>query len=155
MVFKLCLTSVLNPMFPSSTMDHEPLFICHDCHHRKPKDQFALRKRTDKHGAKGDPSSRCSSCAEKRHQHEKKKRKQVEEGPDLFGDPEEPDCIVSLEQFTARLRKDALTGVISYSARVSTQGLSGEVDDICTAAVRRVWEATGFRFTYGQSLLEG
>src|SRR6266446_5512438 len=32
--------SVLNPIFPSATMEQEPLFHCHDCHNRKSRDQF-------------------------------------------------------------------------------------------------------------------
>ena len=129
-------------------MEQEPLLQCQDCHSRKPQNQFALCKRSDKHGAKGDPSSRCSSCAEKRHQRENKKRKRAERGPGLCGDPGEPIPAISLEQLTAQLHEEALTGVISCSIRVSTQGLSGEVDDIHSVIVGRVWEATGFRFMY-------
>ena len=55
-MFKLRPMPVLNPIFPSTTMDQESLFRCHDCHHRKPKDQLALCKRTDKYGATGSPS---------------------------------------------------------------------------------------------------
>ena len=136
-------------------MEQEPLIYCHDCHVSKPRDQFALRKRSDKHGEKGEPTSRCSPCAEKeRHRRETKKRKRSEENPNLCVDPEEPNCLISLEQFAARLHEEALTGVISYSARVSTQGLSEEAGVICSMIVGRVWEATGFRFTYGPFLLE-
>ena len=46
-------------------------------------------------------------------------------------------------------------GAISHSASVSTQGLSGEADDLCTVIIGHVWEATGFRYTYGQFTLEG
>ena len=147
-MFKLRPMPVLNPIFPSTTMDQESLFRCHDCHHRKPKDQFALRKRTDKHGAKGSPSSRCLSCAEQeRHRRENKKRKRDEEAPDPSGDLEECDRAISLNQFTAQLHEKARTGVISYSGCVSTQDISGDVDDMCTVIVGRVWEATGFKFT--------
>ena len=123
MIFKLRLVSDL---FPSATMEQEPLLQCLDCHSRKPRDQFAPRKRTDEHGAKGDPGSRCAPCAEKKHQHEYKKRKRVEEGPDLCGDTGEPDFPISLEQLTAQLREEAHTGVISCSTRVSTQELPGD-----------------------------
>ena len=132
MIFKLRLVSVL---FPSAIMEQEPLLQCLNCHSRKPRDQFAPRKRTDKHGAKGDPGSRCAPCAEKKHQREYKKRKRVEEGPDLCGDPGEPDLPISLEQLTAQLREEALTGAISCSTRVSTQELSGEADDICSIVI--------------------
>ena len=84
-----------------------------------------------------------------------RKRKQDEEGPDLSRGPAEPDRSISVKQFTALLREQALTGVISCSARVSAQGLADNVDGICTALVGRVWEATGFRFTYGRFPLEG
>lgn len=146
MIFKLRQLSVLNL---SATMEEEPLLQCRDCHSRKPRDRFALRKKSDKHGAKGNPSTRCLPCAEKRHQRETKKRKRVEECPDLYGDPGEHDPIISLEQLTAQLHEEALAGVISCSTRVSTQELSGEAEDICSVIVGRVWEATGFRFTYG------
>ena len=143
--------SVLNPIFPSATMEQEPLYHCHDCHHRKRRDQFALRKRTDKYGAKGEPTSRCSSCTEQEQgRRENRKRKRDEEGPDASRDPGEPNRTISLEQFTTQLHENALTGTISYSANISTQELSGEADDLCTVIVGRVWEATGFRFTCGR-----
>ena len=86
---------------------------------------------------------------EKQDQHESKKQKQVEEGPDLCGDPGEPISIISLEKLMEWLHEEALTGVISCSTCVSTQELSGEADDICSAIVGHVWEATRFQFTYG------
>ena len=148
--------SVLNPIFPSPTMEQGPLFRCHDCKNCKPKDQFSLRKRDDKHGARGEPSSRCLPCAAKeRARHETKKRKRAEEGLDASGDPAEAGRPISIEQFTALLREQVLTGKIYYSARVSTQGLAGEADEMRAGIVRHVWEATGFRFTYGPILLEG
>ena len=67
----------------------------------------------------------------------------------MYGDPEEPDCAISLEQFTAQLHEKAHTGVISYSGCVSTQEISGEVDNLCKVIVGHVWEATGFKFIYG------
>src|SRR5258706_15333112 len=126
--FKLRPMSVLNAIFPSATMEQEPLFSCHDCHHRKPKAHFALRKKTDRHGPEGEPTSRCLPCAEQeRHRHENKKRKQLEEGTDPSGDPPECNRPISLEQFTEQLHEKACTGVFSYSGCMSTQGISGEV----------------------------
>ena len=75
--------------------------------------------------------------------------------PDPSGDPAEPDRTISLEQFTALLHEQALTSDISCSARVFTQGLTGEVDEIFAVIVGRVWEATRFRFTYDRLPLEG
>ena len=80
---------------------------------------------------------------------------QVEEGPDLCGDPGEPNIPISLEQLMAQLCEQALTGAISCSTCVSTQELSGEADDICSIVIGHVWEATGFRFMYGWFPLEG
>src|SRR5258706_367520 len=37
--------SVLNPTFPSATMEQAPLFHCHDCKSSKTMDQLELRKR--------------------------------------------------------------------------------------------------------------
>ena len=67
--------------------------------------------------------------------------------------PAAPNRVISVDQFVAILRKQCLTGVISISACVSIQGLDGEEDRMCTEIVRRVWEATGFRFTYEWFLL--
>ena len=147
-IFKLRPMSILNAIFPSATMEREPLFTCHDCHHSKPKAHFALRQRTDKHGSKGEPSSRCLPCAEReRHRCKNKKRKRLEEGTDSFGDPPECDRAISLEKFTEELHEKACTGVFSYSGCIYTQGISGEVDDIWRVIAARVWEATGFKFT--------
>ena len=130
-------------------MEQAPLLYCCDCKKSKSRDQFTLRTRNNKHGARGEPSSRCSSCAAKeRDRNIIRKRKRDEEGHDSFGDLAESDHTASIEQFTALLREQALTGDICCSARVSTQGLDGE-DEICARIVGRVWEATGFRFTYG------
>ena len=144
-----CPMAVLNPISPSLSTDQAPLFRCHDCENWKPKDQFSLRIRDNKCGPRGEPSSRCSSCAEKeRARRETKKRKRAEEDPGASGDPAEAGHPISIEQFTALLREQVPTGEIYCSARVSTQGLTGEADEMYAGIVRRVWEATGFRFTY-------
>ena len=130
-------------------MEQEPLLRCRYCENSKPRGQFPLRKRNHKHGARGEPSSSCVSCTVKaRDRRELKKRKRDEEGADTYKDTPEPDRILSIEQFTALLREKALMGVISCYARVSTQGLDGEEEEICAGIAGRVWEATGFRFTY-------
>ncbi len=72
----------------------------------------------------------------------------------MHGDTPEPDRILSIKQFTMLLREKALTGVISCSAHVSTEGLDGEEEGICSRIVGHVWEATGFRFTYDWFRLE-
>jgi len=46
-------------------------------------------------------------------------------------------------------------GVISWSACVSALVLAKNADEICKVLVGCMWEATGFRFTYGQFPLEG
>src|SRR5258706_15473953 len=127
-------------------MEQEPLLRCCYCGNSKPRDQFPLRKRKQKHGARGEPSSSCDTCmAKARDRREIKKRKRDEEGPYTYGDTPEPDRILSIKQFTTLLREKALTGVISCSAHVSAQGLDGEEEDICSGIVGHVWEATGFR----------
>ena len=121
----------------------------------KTKEEFLLYKTNTKFRVQGEPSTRCIPCAatewEKR---ELKKRKRDEEGIDLSGDPAGPERSISIEQFAALLREKALTGVITCSARVSTEGLDGSADEMCAVIVGRVWEATGFRFTYGRLPLE-
>jgi hypothetical protein len=47
--------SVLNPTVPSATMKEVLLLYCKNS---KPKDQFALRTRNKKYGARNEPSSR-------------------------------------------------------------------------------------------------
>ena len=137
-------------------MDQAGLSYCLHCKNKKPIDQFILRKKDDKYGLQGEPTSSCTSCATKAQQRrDMKKRKWVEEGIHLSGDPAEANCPTSLEQFAALLHKQALTGDICYSARVSIQGLSREEDEIFTAIVGHVWEATRFWFMYGQFLHEG
>jgi len=137
-------------------MEQEPLFRCHDCTTSKPREEFSIRKRDSKHGVQRDVPSRCASCAATERERCKiRKRKRDEKGLDLSGGPEEPNRPMSIEQFTTLLREKALTGVFSFSARVSAQGLAGNADDICKVLVARVWEATGFRFTYGRFPLEG
>jgi len=84
-----------------------------------------------------------------------RKRNQDDKGLDLSGGPAEPDQPLSIKQFTALLREKALTGVISCSACVSALVLPKNADEICKVLVGRVWEATGFRFTYGRFPLEG
>lgn len=66
----------------------------------------------------------------------------------MSDDPEGADPILSMEQFAALLREKAQTGMISCSMRVSSEGIDGEEDEMCAGIAGRVWEATGFRFTY-------
>lgn len=142
--------SVLNPTLPSATMDQALLFHCLHCKNKKPIDQFILRRKDDKYGLQGQPTSSCTSCAAKAQQRrEVKKRKRVEEVDGPSGDPPETNRPISLEQFTTLLHQQALTGDINCVACVSTQGLFGEDDKVCAAIVARVWKSTGFRFTYG------
>jgi len=76
------------------------------------------------------------------------RRKHEEEGPEPSEGPVEPNPIISLEQFTTLLHKQALSGDTHCRSRVSTQGLVGEGDEISKVIAVHVWEATGFKFTY-------
>jgi len=148
--------SVLNPISPSATMEQAPLHYCCDCKNLKAQDQFALRTRNNKYGARGKPSSRCSACAAKeRIRWETRKRKRDEENPDPSGDQVGRDPIISIEEFAASLHEQALMGNIHYSTCVSTQLLAGENNEVCAGILGRVWESTGFRFTYDRLSLEG
>ena len=71
-----------------------------------------------------------------------------------YGVRGEPDRTTYNQHFTALLHEQAIMGVTSSFARSSTQRLAGEADETCTGIVGRVWEATGFRFTYDQFPLE-
>ena len=136
-------------------MEHATLFCCHNCENKKPWDEFKLREKDDKYGRKGEPTGRCLPCAEKeRHRRQNAKRKRDEEGLNPSGVPEEPEPILPVEQFTVLLRELALGGDPSCRTRVSTQGLVGEDGEVFKVIIGRVWEATGFRFTYGWFSLE-
>ena len=54
----------------------------------------------------------------------------------------------------ALLCQQALTGEIYYPAYISTEGLPRDTDEAFKVISGHVWEATGFRFTYGQFPLE-
>jgi len=141
--------SAFNPRFPSTTMEQAPLY-CRDCKTSKPRDQFKLRKRDDKYGRKGEPTSKCSHCTTRNENGcQALKRKRNEEGLDPAEDPPEPDPTISIEQFTTMLHDRALSGDLCCRMRVSTQGLAGEEAEVVKVIVGRVREATGFRFTYG------
>ena len=133
-------------------MEQAPLLYCHTCKNSKPKDQFKLCEKDDQYGKKGEPTGKCSPCMTRKQQRDQnKKQKHTEEGSD---DPVEPGHIISIEEFTASLRQQACMDDISYHAHVSTQGLPEEADEAFNVIAVRVWEATGFRFTYGWYLLE-
>lgn len=61
---------------------------------------------------------------------------------------------MAIEQFTALLHQQACIGNICCHAHVSTQGLPEEVEDAFDVIAAHAWEATGFRFTYGQFILK-
>ena len=79
---------------------------------------------------------------------QEKKRKRDEDSAHPFEDPAEPAPIRSIDQFTELLRQQALEGTIRCRMRVSTQGIAAEEDAILKIIAGRVWEATGFRFTF-------
>ena len=89
-----------------------------------------------------------------RQTRQEKKRKRDEDGAHPSEDPAEPAPIGSIDQFTELLRQQALEGGICCRMRVSTQGLAAEEDEIIKIIAGRVWEATGFRFTFVWLLLE-
>ena len=121
----------------------------------KPKDQFNLRQKDDRFGSKGEPTGRCTHCMTRNRQtRQEKKRKRDEDGAHPSEDPAEPARIGSIDQFTELLRQQALEGGICCRMRVSTQGLAAEEDEIIKIIAGRVWEATGFRFTFVWLLLE-
>ena len=135
-------------------MEQAALFYCHDCHGKKLKDQFKLHSKDNKYGKKGDPTSRCLPCAEnERQRRQNKKRKRDEECLNPSESPATPDPIIPIEKFTELLRELARGPEIDWRTCVSTQGMVGEEEDISKLILRRVWDATGFRFTYGGFLL--
>ena len=132
-------------------MDQAPFLRCIDCEVRKPRDQFKLRERDDKYGKKGDPTRKCSLCTTRnQNRHLNLKRKRNEEDPNLA----ELDPTISIEQRTTMLHEQALRGDLCCRMRVSTQGLAVAEAEVIRVIVGRVWEATGFRFTYGWFPLE-
>ena len=79
---------------------------------------------------------------------QEKKRKRDEDDAHPSEDPVEPTPIRSIDEFTELLHQQALQGEICCRIRVSTQGLAAEEDAIFNIIAGRVWEATGFRFTF-------
>ena len=124
-------------------MEQAQNFFCSGCNTRKPKDQFKLHTRDDKHSRKGEPTSRCSHCA-MRGQQEHKNLKQKCNGEDTG--PPEPGPPISIEQFMVLLHQQALTGKICCQVCVSTQGMVAEDDKEFMQIARHVWEAMGYRF---------
>jgi len=126
-------------------MEHQPLYSCHDCYKNQPKEQFNLRKMDSPYGQKGEPTSRCTECTTRNQQnHRNSKRKRVNEDPD----PPTEAPVLSFEQFTTTLTKHAQRGDLRFRVCVSTQEPTGDNDEVTKAAVGRIWEATGFRFTF-------
>jgi len=54
-------------------------------------------------------------------------------------------------QFTALLANRASDGSLRCSARVATKGMAGDIKEIAEVIAGRVWEATGYRFTFVDS----
>ena len=132
-----------------ATMDQATLHYCSGCKTKTSQDQFSLRQKDDKYGLKGEPTGRCTSCTMRNKQaHQNLKRKRIEEGTTPSECPDEHDTVITIEKFTALLRQQALMGDLHYRARVSTQGLAEEEEDILKIIVGHVWDATGFRFTF-------
>jgi hypothetical protein len=128
----------------SPTMDQAPLHFCRDCSAWKPKDQIHLRQKDDRFGCKGEPTGRCTSCTTRNHQRRQDmKRKRADDPSEVSAEPSPPR---SIEQFTTVLHQQAHTDNFCCRARVSTEGLAGNEDDLLKVLAGRVWEATGFRF---------
>ena len=68
--------------------------------------------------------------------------------------PPEPGPTISIEQFTELLNQQALTGNICCQAHVSTHVIAAEEEEEFKILARRVWEATGSRFTSVWFLLD-
>jgi len=68
--------------------------------------------------------------------------------------PPEPGPAISIEQFTELLHQQALTGDICCRAHVSTHVIAAEEEEEFKILARRVWEATGSRFTSVWFLLD-
>jgi hypothetical protein len=128
-------------------MDQASLHFCRDCGARKPKDQFHLRQKDDRFGCKGEPTSRCTSCATRSlERRQEMKRKRADDPSEVSAEPSPPQSIESIEQFTTMLHQQAHTDDLCCRARVPTKELAGNEDEVLKVLVGRVWEATGFRF---------
>ena len=72
-----------------------------------------------------------------------------EKGPDSSEDSLELDPATSSEQFMALLHGQALRGDLCCQTCISTQLIAeDEAEEMFQAIVGRVWDATGFRFTF-------
>ena len=79
---------------------------------------------------------------------EKNKRKRDEEVTTSSESREDPDGIIPIERFIELLAELARGREIDCRTRISRQGMVEEEDEIFKLIVKRVWEATGYRFTY-------
>jgi len=76
------------------------------------------------------------------------KYKRDKEGLDSSEDPLELDPAISSKQFTALLHGHARRGDLCCHMCISNQVIAEEEDEMFKVIVGRVWEATGFRFTF-------
>src|SRR6266404_254732 len=107
-------------------MEQAALYYCGNCESKKPWEQFKLHEKDDQYGRKGEPTSQCLHCTEKEwNRCQNKKRKCDKESLNPSVDPEEPEPILSFEQFTALLCELALGDELSCHTHVSTGGLAG------------------------------
>ena len=145
-IFKL---RQFEPDIPPTTMEQEPLLYCRDCKSSKSRDQFNSCQRDDKHGAKGEPTSKCTDCVMRNQQRRQiTKRKRDEEGPNPSEGPSELDPVLSMEEFSTLLPNQALEGNLCCRACVSTQEMDDDDAEKYNVIAGHMWEATGFRFRF-------
>ena len=120
-LFRYSDSTSFEPSLVSTTMEQAPLLNCHNCKTSKLRDQFNVPKKDDKHGRKGESTSKWSSYTIRNQQgRQNLKLKRDEERPNPSEDPPEPGPANSIEQFTALLHEQACKAkAISIIGRVS------------------------------------
>jgi len=125
-----------------------PLHACCHCKQLKQLTEFKLRVKDDRHGKKGEPTSKCMECTIRSQiSRQKLKRKHDNDDTEEPMDLRNNDSALPLDQFTTLLANQASDGSLSCRMRVTTEGMVEGSKGTADIIAGHVWEATGYRFT--------
>jgi len=99
-----------------------PLHACCHCKQLKQLTEFKLRVKDDRHGKKGEPTSKCMECTIRSQiSRQKLKRKHDNDDTEEPMDLRNNDSALPLDQFTTLLANQASDGSLSCRMRVTTE----------------------------------
>jgi len=125
-----------------------PLHACCNCKQLKQLTEFKLRVKDDRHGKKGEPTSKCTECTIRSQiLRQQMKRKHdnddAEEPMDLWIN----DSALPVHRFTTILANQASDGSLSCRMCVITEGMVEDSKGTADIIAGHIWEATGYRLT--------